>query len=168
MNSFCPRVTFCVNSDHWLKSQSELFMIIFFCWMKAQTGLLELIKSSFINRMNLCQGDACWSVSGRGRTFLSSTMCQHSWKVIPLSGSKTPLADQRRLAHYSCAAERWRHAVQTVHSVVTPLCNNEFLMIEFSAAISGSTRCPFVFFFAVTARMWTTNHWKDVAEKHMT
>lgn len=150
--------------------------------MKTQTGFLALTKSSFINWMNgkasLCQGDACWRISGWDRTFLSSTMCQHSWKVIPLSRSKTPSADQRRLAHYSCAAERWRHAVQTVAGVVTPLWNNEFLMIEFSGAISGSTRCPFVFFFAVTAQMWTTNHWNKermwqfdqlcaLAEKHV-
>lgn len=83
-------------------------------------------------------------------------MCQHSWKVITFTRSKTPSADQRSLVHHSCMAERWMHSGQTVHSKVA-LWNNELLLIELSGAISGSTKCPFVSFFAATT-LWTTNH----------
>lgn len=94
--------------------------------------------AGFLNWMN---GKA----SGQDRTSSRSGMCQHSWKVITVSRSKTSSADQRHLAHYPCTAERWRHSFQTVHSTVT-LCeimNSSWL----SSLGQFQARLPVLFVF---------------------
>lgn len=96
-----------------------------FCWVITNMTFGINVITCFVSWINgkafLCHSHAWWHVSGQDRTSLSSRMCQHSWKVPTLTRSKTPLENQRHLAHYSCTAERWMRSVQTVHSIVA-LC----------------------------------------------